>query len=328
MRVPTKRWKQSEQESIRRRLNLNHRRVGPRLLWLTAYLVILHQPAYRRPGPKAIRSIPRGVFLSSSSVCGISFASSTIRAAKAGMNLKNVANLTLPAYRQRTAAANLDRSTYCAIDSSSASRGRMSNLKNCLCKDFSASNSMSFNESNTVEQMILDAVAERRQAAVARARGSPGLGRVARRRVEPCALGLRARPAAPASARRRDGGVVGARGADPAQPRDRRPARPRRRGDLHAARHPSVRAGRRPRPGQREVHGLAARREDDAFRPERRARHRAADRLRRARRTTGSPSPTSGRTRPARWRSGSTWCFWSTACRWSSARPRRPRAAR
>ena len=47
-----------------------------------------------------------------------------------------------------------------------------------------------------------------------------------------------------------------------------------------------------------------------------------------ARRTTGSPSPTSGPIRPARWRSGSTWSSWSTACRWSSARPRRRRAAR
>ena len=140
---------------------------------------------------------------------------------------------------------------------------------------------MSFNESNTVEQMILDAL--HRAAAAHRFvnEAAPGWG---------ASLGGELRP--------RDGIMYPAtqiprqpsdvmveswlrRGADPAQPRNRRPARPRGRGDLRAARDSVVRAGGWPGQGEREVHGLAARREDDAVRPERRARHRAAGRRRR-----------------------------------------------
>ncbi len=52
---------------------------------------------------------------------------------------------------------------------------------------------MTFTESNTVEQMILDAVAKRRGAeTVGPASGRPRLGRVARRRVQARPLGLRA----------------------------------------------------------------------------------------------------------------------------------------
>ena len=94
---------------------------------------------------------------------------------------------------------------------------------------------MSFTESNTVEQMILDAVdAPGRGAAVRGARSATALrlGRFARRRAAPGALDLCPGRQRPAPARRRDGGAVGARGAHPAQSRNRRPARPRRRGDL------------------------------------------------------------------------------------------------
>ena len=56
-------------------------------------------------------------------------------------------------------------------------------------------------------------------------------------------------------------------GAHPAQPRNRRAARPCRRGHLQPARLSPLRAGRRSGARQREFHGLAARREDDALRP-------------------------------------------------------------
>ncbi len=67
-----------------------------------------------------------------------------------------------------------------------------------------------FNESNTVEQMILDAVARRGTAGPSRrARGLPGWG-LPSARPAPARLGVPARRPAPAPDRRRDGGAVGA----------------------------------------------------------------------------------------------------------------------
>ena len=159
-----------------------------------------------------------------------------------------------------------------------------------------------FTEANTVEQMVLDACVTAR-------------------------LALCPRTNASASAFRRVRRIAAAAGADQAQPGNRRPARPRRRGDLQAAGDPALRADRRPGAGQRELRrGCAARR-----------RCRLAPTASTLPcawwtstipRTTSSWSATSGLTRSASWKSGSTWCFSSTACRWSSARRRRPYAQR
>ncbi len=86
----------------------------------------------------------------------------------------------------------------------------------------------------------------------------------------------------------------------------------------------SARDDAEPGRGERGVHGLADRAEVDAVRPERRARHRPADRLRRP--ETREPVVDLDRghlqSRAAS-SSGSTWCCGATASRWSSARPSR-----
>ena len=134
---------------------------------------------------------------------------------------------------------------------------------------------MSFNESNTVEQMILDAV--------------ENLGRTTA--VEPmhdappgASLGDEFKPSCwnyvpGVQVPRQPGDVMVESWLREALLRlnPEIAAQPDRADEhLRAAGDHSFRAGRRLGPGEREFHGLAARREDDAFRPQRRARFRAA----------------------------------------------------
>ena len=134
---------------------------------------------------------------------------------------------------------------------------------------------MSFNESNTVEQMILDAV--------------ENLGRTTA--VEPlhdappgASLGSEFKPSCwnyvpGVQVPRQPGDVMVESWLREALLRlnPEIAAQPdRRRGDLRATGDHSFRAGGWTGPGQQKFHVLVARREDDAFRPQRRARFRPA----------------------------------------------------
>ena len=152
---------------------------------------------------------------------------------------------------------------------------------------------MTFNESNTVEAFVRDRLCGgiTHHTAV-----GPGLARRTAGLRPRLALPRAAEPPAPAA--RGPGRGSPARGADPAEPGDRRAARPRRRGPLQAARDPHGRPQRRPRQGQRGVRRLAHRRAVDAVRRERRARHDPADRLRRPRAATSTSSRPSSPSAP------------------------------
>ena len=132
---------------------------------------------------------------------------------------------------------------------------------------------MSFTESNTVEQMILDAATSLRSGRSARSERGPavGLGRFVGRGVQAFALDLCGCDANSPSAEEvmvepwlREA-LIGL------EPGNRGAARPGGRSDLCPAGHPA-RGGRGWfGAGEREFHRLAARGEDHALRPERRA---------------------------------------------------------
>ena len=121
---------------------------------------------------------------------------------------------------------------------------------------------MSFNESNTVEQMILDALSSRSGGsggAVGRARRCAWLGRFARWRVGALLAGNNELAT---DVPRQPGEVMAEPwlrlGAHPTQSRNRRPTRSSRRSDLRVTGDSAFRSGGWIGKSQPEFYGLAA----------------------------------------------------------------------